>query len=338
MHTPVRKMTSCGLLLAAAFCNAMPEGSAQAQQTSIPTTSAEAPEMRSRLLTSLTGYEVQQYLDRNDVLFIPVGPTEISGNRPLDAEYVIPLAYALELAKKADGLVLPNVSYIDPGSTISHPSTVQTSARQGIEYLTSLMRSALRQGFRRIVLITSHGPAFHTVVPAQDEIFYETHISSIWIEPGLISGTRPGAPRREDTPQPDPAVIAAERAATVYGAYEIAGRLDDLPVGLSEPPRDFERNAGLERLGQILGGIWNGKVPAYFADGSQHGGFVTPVTAEQRSAWGTQGADRIRKEVAAFDVNGMLDALRDHNVFTSRQAERLGEALPGPATRIKPQR
>ena len=31
------------------------------------------PQMRTRLLTSLTNTEVEQYLKRNDVIFIPVG-------------------------------------------------------------------------------------------------------------------------------------------------------------------------------------------------------------------------------------------------------------------------
>ena len=63
--------------------------------------------MRTRLLTSLTGYEVADYIKRNDVIFVPVGPTEINGGNPTDVEYVIPLAYALKLAEKSDGLVLP---------------------------------------------------------------------------------------------------------------------------------------------------------------------------------------------------------------------------------------
>jgi len=46
--------------------------------------------MRTRLLTSLTGYEVDEYVKRNDVIFVPVGPTELNGGNPTDVEYVIP--------------------------------------------------------------------------------------------------------------------------------------------------------------------------------------------------------------------------------------------------------
>lgn len=37
------------------------------------------PAMRSRLLTTLTGWEVSEYLKRNDVIFVPVGPVKQNG-------------------------------------------------------------------------------------------------------------------------------------------------------------------------------------------------------------------------------------------------------------------
>ncbi len=97
------------------LANAQPAGGA-----GVPN-SAGTPKMRTRLLTSLTGYEIDDYLKRNDVIFVPVGPTEVNGGNPTDVEYVIPLAYAIKLAEKSDGLVLPYLAYFYPGSTtISH--------------------------------------------------------------------------------------------------------------------------------------------------------------------------------------------------------------------------
>ena len=69
-------------------------------------------QMRTRLLTSLTNQKVEDYLQRNDVIFVSVGPTEVHGKWPLDCEYASPLVYAIKLAEKADGLVFPNLSYM----------------------------------------------------------------------------------------------------------------------------------------------------------------------------------------------------------------------------------
>ena len=63
------------------------------------------PQMRTRMLTKLTNTEIEQYLKRNDVIFIPVGTVEPHSEIPLDAEYVGPLAYAIKLAEEADGKV-----------------------------------------------------------------------------------------------------------------------------------------------------------------------------------------------------------------------------------------
>ncbi len=290
--------------------------------------------MRTRIYTALTAYEIDEYLKRNDVIFIPCGPVEVHGGFPVDIEYVVPLAYAIKLAEESDGLVLPNISYIDPGSTISDPATILSAAGEGATYIKTLVRSLIRQGFRRIVFLSGHGPAFHTIVPAADDIFYETHVSSVWIEPSqLFANGSKGATFSPASMSPDALkAMMARSAKTTYGAYKIVGRLNDMPVGLSQTPHDYEHDTGLEKLGKILG-VWNGKVTSFYADSSEHGGFITPVTAEQRDQWGIEGETIISDQVSAFDINGMLDALREHNEFTKRLEERV-KTLPGAKTSI----
>ena len=62
--------------------------------------------MRTRILSKLSNFEVEKYLECNDIIFIPVGPTEMHGRCPLEIEYVGPLGMALAMAEKVDGLVL----------------------------------------------------------------------------------------------------------------------------------------------------------------------------------------------------------------------------------------
>ena len=63
-----------------------------------------APQMRTRYFTSLSNVEVEQYLKRNDVIFVPVGTSESFGTMPNDMEYTMAEAYALKMAEEADGL------------------------------------------------------------------------------------------------------------------------------------------------------------------------------------------------------------------------------------------
>ena len=107
----------------------------------------------------------------------------------------------------------------------------------------------------------------------------------------------------------------------------IAGRLDDMPIGLSQPKHEFRKDpSGLSRFVPPYNGTPAG---SFYADPSEHGGWVTPVTQAQRAEWGRQGADYIAAQVAAFDVNGALEALRQRDAFTRELEKKYGDLLPG---------
>lgn len=281
----------------------------------------DAPAMRSRLLTTLTGWEVSEYLERNDVIFVPVGPVEQNGGSPTDVEYVIPLAYAQELAEKADGLVLPYLAYFYPGGTTTSPATVYVSTSDSLPYLKALTRSLIRQGFWRIVFLTSHGPSANTMLPLIRETFDEQHVPVLWMDTGMIRAVTPGEIR--------PGFgggMANARNLSIYGAYQLVGRLEDMPVGLSQPRHELVRDpSNLSRWVPPYNGTPAG---SFYGDPVEHGGFIEPVTEEQRAEWGRDGAAMIRAQVAEFDVNGMLGALRARDEFTRELEERYGDLLP----------
>lgn len=293
-----------------------------------------APAMRTRLLTSLTGYEVSEYLKRNDTIFVPVGPTEVNGGYPTDVEYVIPLAYAMKMAEKGDGLVLPYLSYFYPGGTTTSPATVYVSTSDSLPYLKALTRSLIRQGFRRIVFLTAHGPSGNTMLPLVRETFDELHVPVVWMSTALVgppgSGSRspmappPAAPGAAPTP---PEGGPGDFRQLAYGAYQIVGRLNDLPIGLSQPKQEFEKDtSGLSRFVPPYNGTPAGN---FYAHPAEHGGWVSPVTEAQRAEWGQKGAAYIEQMVAAYDVNGMLAALRKRDAFTRKLEQKYGDLLPG---------
>jgi hypothetical protein len=82
------------------------------------------PPMRTRYLTSLTNTEIETYLKRSDLIFIPVGNVEVHGGFPTDCEYVGPLAFAQKMAEETDGLVFPYLAYFFPGGTVVGKGTV----------------------------------------------------------------------------------------------------------------------------------------------------------------------------------------------------------------------
>src|SRR3954454_4991668 len=97
-------------------------------------------EMRTRFLSKLTNGEVEDYLQRNALIFIPVGVTETHGALPLDSETVLAEAIALKMAEKSDGLVLHNLPYFFAGATPTGRGTLQISIKDGMSYLDKIAK------------------------------------------------------------------------------------------------------------------------------------------------------------------------------------------------------
>ena len=236
----------------------------------------------------------------------------------MDVEYVIPLAYAIKLAEKSDGLVMPYLAYFYPGSTTVSPGTVMVTPEEGMTYLKVLTHSLIRQGFRRIIFLTAHGPSADTLSPLVREIFDETHVPTIWMSTSVVVDG--GRARRASATQSTAAAGAAPGATPsfeaamsqmrmlTYGAYLTVGRLDDMPVNYSSPKHEFEADKAVEEVSAHLdpGSSAYGR---FYADPNEHGGVPRPVTAEQRADWAKQGAALLDSQVAAYDIVGLLDAL-----------------------------
>jgi creatinine amidohydrolase len=255
------------------------------------------PPMRTRYLTSLTNTEIETYLKRNDIIFIPVGNVEVHGGFPTDCEYVGPLAFAQKMAEETDGLVFPYLAYFFPGGTVVGKGTVYVTPSEGLAYLKALARSLLRQGFRRQIYLTGHGPSPQTLSPLVREFFDETKDPILYIETG-------GLMRR----------VKGDFNKVLFGAYSIAGRLEDIPLDVTQVMPEHPTDPSLSKL-QALGPP-SGSIGAYFGDPGEHGGLAKPITAEQRAAWANEGVNMIEAAVKAADMKGIVQAMRDHDKFT----------------------
>ena len=102
---------------------------------------------------------------------------------PLDSETVISEAYALKMAEdSATDWRLPGCPTFMPGATASGRGTVQVSIRQGIDYLSAIAHSLLRQGFKRQIYMSFHGPAHMTCSPMVRDFFDETGVPILYMD------------------------------------------------------------------------------------------------------------------------------------------------------------
>jgi creatinine amidohydrolase len=280
--------------------------------------------MRTRFLSKMTNGEVEQYLDRNDIIYVPIGVTETHGALPLDSETVLAEAIALRMAEESDGLVLHNLPYFFPGGTIVGRGTIQMSVKDGMAYLDKIAKSLLNQGFRRQIYITSHGPAYLTVSGMIRDFFDETKVPVLYMD--LLKAAELANFN----------LLEAFHDMTI-GAYKVLGRLEDVPLNVPESPSvtyDVQHMlAGMSKNpGNILGkyAYQSGAVGSFFNEPSDH--MATPLlrTPEERDGHATAGVQAINELIKSLDMPAIVETLRQVDVYTKDIIlPKYGAHLPG---------
>lgn len=281
-------------------------------------------EMRTRYLPSLTNWEAEEYLKRNDVIFIPVGTVEMHGALPMNCEYIFAEALALKAAEECDGLVLPNLTYFAPGGTDIGRGTVYMSITEGYSYLRVLAHSLLKQGFRRQVYITAHGPAYQTIIPMVFQFLdeekvpiYHADVLRLFKDTGFDLGSK--------------MEVFDEM---IYGAYKILGRLSEVPVGLCENPQVMI-NPGSDLSHcmpeGILSDLYSLKGGGYYTSWKygnvhEHENIVRVRSQEELMEAAAVGEAKIDEFVAAADFHRRLESLKKLDEFHQKEViPRYGE-------------
>lgn len=255
-------------------------------------------ELRTRILPRLLNSEAEEYLQHNDVIIVPVGTVEMHGGFPLDSETVISEAYALKMAEACDGLVLTGLPYFYAGATASGRGTVQVSVRQGIDYLGAIARSLLRQGFRRQVYISFHGPAHMTCSPMVRDFFDETGVPILYMD---LSLQMTKSARDVFTS------LDSFHAITV-GAYQIMDRLSDIPLTTEYAHGKPQSCAPFNDLFNLA--YQSGSIGYCFADHDDH--MSTPAIPDEaaRQKLADEGERLIDTLVQRMDMPHVVDQMR----------------------------
>jgi len=284
-----------------------------------------ASRLRSRYFTTLTNTEIEEYLRRNDVIVVPVGTAEAFNNMPTDLEYAMAEAYALKIAEEADGLVLPHLLYFYPGVTATGKGSVYVGEEECLRYLKAVAHSLLRQGFRRQIYTSSHGPSNQYVSALVRDFFEETKDPIVYIETSQL--TRMAQHQKLLPPNPGNVFQLVG-----YGAYSILGRLNDVPLNLDFKPAGPPVPPPPESLRKLNPlGPGSGVVGTYGPNNGDNGGRPLSVnmTAQQREDLGRQGAAIIEAGVKAMDVKGVVQAMRDYDQYVREViVPRFGDTLP----------
>lgn len=108
-------------------------------------------------IEDLNWMDVESYLKKDDRLILVVGTIEQHGYLSLATDVRIPMALADAASRQTGVLIAPPVQYgISPYFT-AFPGTFSIRVSALLDTVEDIIRSAHRQGFRRILVLNGHG-------------------------------------------------------------------------------------------------------------------------------------------------------------------------------------
>lgn len=265
-------------------------------------------QMRTRILPKMLNSEVQEYLSRNDIIIVPVGTVEMHGGLPLDVETNISEAVGLKMAEACDALVLTGLPYFYSGATASGRGTVQVSVRQGIEYLGAIARSLLRQGFKRQIYISLHGPAHMTVSPMVRDFYDETGVPILYMDMTMQLFNNARDLFQTDKMNTDPKAFMKLLDSMFVGAYQIMGRIEDVPLTTEYDVSAVQSCAPFQDIFNLA--YQSGAVGYCFGENNDHAPTTAIPDTETRQRMADEGQVIIEKLVERLNLPHVVAQLR----------------------------
>ena len=265
-------------------------------------------QMRTRILPKMLNSEVQEYLSHNDIIIVPVGTVEMHGGLPLDVETNISEAVGLKMAEACDALVLTGLPYFYSGATASGRGTVQVSVRQGIDYLGAIARSLLRLGFRRQIYISLHGPAHMTVSPMVRDFYDETGVPILYMDMTMQLFNHARDLFQTDKMATDPKAFMKLLDSMFVGAYQIMGRIEDVPLTTEYDVSAVQSCAPFQDIFNLA--YQSGAVGYCFGENNDHAPTTAIPDAETRQRMADEGQVIIEKLVERLNLPHVVAQLR----------------------------
>ena len=276
--------------------------------------------MRTRILPKMLNCEVQEYLKRNDIIIVPVGTVEMHGGLPLDVETNISEAVALKMAETCDGLILTGLPYFYAGATASGRGTVQVSVRQGIDYLGAIARSLLRQGFKRQIYISLHGPAHMTVSPMVRDFYDETGVPILYMDMTMQMFNNARDLFQADKMASDPKAFMKLLDSMFVGAYQIMGRLNDVPLTTEFDVSAVQSCAPYNDIFNLA--YQSGSIGYCFGENNDHAPTTAIPDEETRQRMADEGQALIKKLVERLNIPHVVEQMRKLEAYGLENEEK----------------
>lgn len=109
-------------------------------------------------LENITGKKMEAYLEKSQVVLIPVGSIENHGmHMPLGTDTLIPNKIVELLEEKCDVMIAPTVPYGATDNIYGCPGTITIGTDGLVMILERITECLYRYGFRKFIILNGHG-------------------------------------------------------------------------------------------------------------------------------------------------------------------------------------
>lgn len=139
----------------------------------------------THLLQDLTSPQVQDAIQRNALLLLPLGQTEQHGRHlQTGCDTIIAERVATAVAEKLNPglptLVMPSIPYAYvPKPVTQWPGTFRVRWEVAVNFMADVCTSAIEMGFRKLIVVSTHGPNGDVARLAAREVFDRTGVGIV---------------------------------------------------------------------------------------------------------------------------------------------------------------
>ncbi|MFN8007150.1 MAG: creatininase family protein [Terriglobia bacterium] len=153
------------------------------------------------LYSDLTWPEINEAVELQKVILLPVGSTEQHGHHlPLEVDNLIATNVCLEAGRRIPEkvLVAPTIPYGYNLNAMDFPGTIHVSYDHFVEYCADVCKSLAYHGFKRIIIVNGHGGNTALLEVVCRKVVMETDAltaSFMWwnmlqLDPGFVKSFR----------------------------------------------------------------------------------------------------------------------------------------------------
>jgi len=131
--------------------------------------------MRRIMADTMNTLELAEHRRKNGIVLLPVGCTEMHGVAVgISCDSFLAEAACRVLSEQWGAVIYPTIHYTYPGATSRGAGSVGVTPRETMDYIIAVVKAILRNGFKRLVLVSLHGPNDMVIRMCLREVFEQT--------------------------------------------------------------------------------------------------------------------------------------------------------------------